>query len=79
MPNADTLADDDTCRTEALSHARYDGAYQAGPSSGRSLGLNGPTGLLGSDAASAEPDLVSGCRIIERKEPRSRRKQLVNP
>ncbi|KAI4128963.1 MAG: hypothetical protein LQ347_003959 [Umbilicaria vellea] len=66
MPASDISADDDT---EALPPVRDDGA---GPS-------NGPTGLLDSDAASGEPDLVIGCRVIEKKEPRSRRKHSVTP
>lgn len=80
MPDTDTAipADDDLCRTEALFNGGVIGAY-TGPSSAYSSGALDPTGLSSYASASTVPDPVSGCRIIEAKEPRSRRKKLVYP
>ena len=72
-----TPADDDCCRTETLFNGEDDAAYQTGSSSSYSLGIHGPTSLVDPEAASAVSDPVSGFRIIEEREPRSRRKELV--
>lgn len=78
MPGSDTAGNDNYCLTEALFNGGDDGTHRAGPSSSQSSGSYGPTSLSDSVDASAVPDPVSGCRIIEKKEPRSRRTMLVD-
>ncbi|SLM39711.1 Zinc finger, C2H2-like [Lasallia pustulata] len=76
MRDSDTAtpADDDWCRTEALFNGEDDGAYQTGSSSSYSLRIHGRTSLVDPEAASAVSDPVSGFRIVEEREPKSRRK-----
>ena len=68
-------------RTESSFYGGDEGAHQGGSfSSGHSsVAHDASTGLFKWSAASAVHDLVSGCRILEEKEPKSRRKKLVEP